>query len=260
MNVQTLVYHRVSSQEEWYPSPYIVTESTFRRQLGFLHERGFYTPGLPAILQGTVSNMEPGKTPFLLTLDDGYLDNYTRAYPVLQEFGFTATIFLVADFSRRYNWWDVIHGAPRVELLRRGHIEEMARGGIEFGSHTVNHPRLPELSDTDLENELVRSRLLIEDIVQKPVLSLAFPYSASNVRVKAAVKNAGYACAFAVNTGPLSIRADLFEIRRLNVENATGAVGLRAKMSGAEKSFLWAWWKGKSALRQFRQTIDSSST
>ena len=251
MSLQTLMYHRVCSGEEWYPSPYVVTQSSFRRQMHYLRDRGFYTPGLSAILAGKIPERSNGSTPFLLTLDDGYLDNYTKAFPVLQEIGFTATIFLVADFSQRYNWWDVPYGTPRAELLGRGHIEEMARKGIEFGSHTMNHPRLPRLSDGDLVHELAQSRHVIEDIVQKPVVSLAYPYGASDVRVKSVVKNAGYVCAFGANTGPLSLWSDPFDIRRLNVENATGPIGMKAKMSGAEKSILWAWWKGKTALQRF---------
>ncbi len=260
MNIQTLVYHRVCADEEWYPSPYVVTQSVFRLQMRYLSESGFYTPGLSAILEGAATDRRDGKMPFLLTLDDGYLDNYSKAFPVLQEFGFTATIFLVADFSRRYNWWDIPEGTPRAELLQCGHIGEMARAGIEFGSHTVHHPRLPELSHRDLQDELVRSRGIIEDLVCRPVVTLAFPYSATNARVKNAVREAGYSCSFAVNTGPLAIWSDPFEIRRLNVDNRTRVAGLRAKMNGAEKALLWAWWRGTSALRQLHQPSESPSS
>jgi len=258
--MQTLVFHRVCPDEDWYASPYVVKQSTFRRQMSYLHRRGFYTPSLSSMVSGNTPGKEAGKTPFLLTLDDGYLDNYTQAFPILREFGFTATIFLVADFTRRFNWWDVPLGVPRAELLQRRHIEEMVKEGMEFGSHTMTHARLPDLREKDLWQELDRSKKVIEDVVQRPVVSFAYPYSASSSRVKAVVRDAGYGCAFAVNTGPMSIAADPLEIRRLNVDNATGEVGLMVKMNGTEKTLLWGWWKGKSFLQRRTRATDSIPT
>jgi peptidoglycan/xylan/chitin deacetylase (PgdA/CDA1 family) len=250
--LQTLLYHRVCADNEWYPSPYVVTASAFRRQMEFLHARGFYTPALADVLDGTATTHNGHGRPFLLTLDDGYLDNFEYAFPVLQEFGFRAIIFLVADFSRRENWWDLREGVPRASLLEPGHIREMSAHGIEFGSHTLHHPHMPSLPDEALREEVTRSRAIIEDVVQKPVDSFSYPYSDLDGRVRNAVIAAGYRCAFAVNTGPRAFSADAFEIRRLNVENGAGWLSLHAKMSGAEKALLYSWWQGKRSLASIR--------
>jgi len=250
--LQTFVYHRVCADDAWYPSPYVVTASAFRRQMEFLHSRGYYTPALADVLDGTLAAHNGHRRAFLLTLDDGYLDNFEHALPVLREFGFRAIIFLVADFSRRDNWWDLPDGVPRASLLEPDHIKEMSAHGIEFGSHTLHHPHLPALPDAALREEVVRSRASIEEIVQKPVECFSYPYSDLDNRVRAAVMAAGYRCAFAVNTGPRAFSSDLFEIRRLNVDNGAGWLSLHAKLSGAEKAVLYSWWRGKRSLSSIR--------
>jgi peptidoglycan/xylan/chitin deacetylase (PgdA/CDA1 family) len=257
--LQTLLYHRVCADNEWYPSPYVVTASAFRRQMEFLHARGYYTPALADVLDENVPTRNGHHRPFLLTFDDGYLDNFHYAFPVLKEFGFRAIIFLVADFSRRDNWWDLPDGVPRAPLLEPAHIREMGANGIEFGSHTLHHPHLPTLSVAALNEEVVHSRTTIEEIIQKPVESFSYPYSDLDGSVRAAVMAAGYRCAFAVNTGPRVFSSDLFEIRRLNVENGAGRLSMHAKMSGTEKVLLYSWWRGKRSLASMRARHHDSS-
>jgi peptidoglycan/xylan/chitin deacetylase (PgdA/CDA1 family) len=247
-HLHTLLYHRVCADNEWYPSPYVVAASSFRRQMTYLHRQGYYTPSLNEVLAGGLASSTRRGKAFLLTFDDGYLDNYEYAFPVLQEFGFTATIFLVADLSRRENWWDLPDGVPRALLLRSKHIREMSAHGIEFGSHTLTHPRLTTLSPPALQYELTKSREVIQQIVQKHVPAFSYPYSDLNNTVRQCVADVGYQCAFAVNTGPWYIGADLFQIRRLNVENGAGPLSMRAKMSGAEKALLYTWWRGKQII------------
>jgi peptidoglycan/xylan/chitin deacetylase (PgdA/CDA1 family) len=144
----------------------------------------------------------------MLTFDDGYLCTYQNAFPVMQDLGFTAVIFLVTDFSRRANWRDFKDRAMRAPLLEPRHIYAMKETGIEFGSHSVNHSSLPCLADHHLVDELARSKQILESITNESVSMLAYPYGDVNDRVKNAVRTAGYSCAFAVNSGPLNFYAD----------------------------------------------------
>jgi peptidoglycan/xylan/chitin deacetylase (PgdA/CDA1 family) len=245
--IQPLVYHRVCPDRESFRSTYVVSASDFRRQMEYLVRHRYDCVTLDALLAGTTGRN--GRPRILLTFDDGYLDNYTHAFPILRELGLPAIVFLVADFSRRTNWWDVPMGVPEAPLLERDHVREMVEGGIEFGSHTLRHSSLPSLSDRELTEELVRSRELIEDAAGRPVRALSYPYSHLDERVKRATRETGYSCAFAVNGGPLRAEADLWEIRRVNVTAGARGLVLDAKVSGLEKLGLWAWWYSRNRLR-----------
>jgi len=245
--VHPLVYHRVCDDRETFRSTYVVRASDFRRQMESLVERGYRTVSTEEMLSSSVSGN--GRRSVVLTFDDGYRDNYTHAFPVLKELGLTATIFLVADLSRRTNWWDVSLGIPEVPLLVPEQIREMAGGGIDFGSHTLHHCSLPSLDDRALAEELGRSREVIAGITGRPVFALSYPYSHVDARVKEAVQDAGYGCAFAVNDGPFHAWSDRWEIRRVNVTSEAQGIRFGAKISGAEKLALWAW----SRARQIRR-------
>lgn len=245
--IQPLVYHRVCPDRESFRSTYVVSASDFRRQMEFLAGHNYEIVTLDALLTGRPGSN--GRPRILLTFDDGYLDNYTHAFPVLRELGLPAIVFLVADFSRRTNWWDVPMGVPEAALLNKGHIREMVEGGIEFGSHTMGHSSLPALSDRDLDHELVRSREKIEEATGRPVRAISYPYSHVDERVKRAARGSGYSWGFAVNGGPFHAGTDPWEIRRVNVTSGAQGLLLEAKVRGLEKLGLWAWWYSRNRLR-----------
>jgi peptidoglycan/xylan/chitin deacetylase (PgdA/CDA1 family) len=140
-----------------------------------------------------------------LTFDDGYIDNFENASPILNKFGFTATIFVVVkpveDGAKGYLSWQK--------------MRELAQNPFTFGSHTLTHPRLPKLDNRTIERELGESKKIIEDRLGKPVEMFAYPYGESDERIRDMAGQAGYRAAFGVNTGkfgPFNIwRVPVFE-------------------------------------------------
>ncbi|MEK9136549.1 MAG: polysaccharide deacetylase family protein [Bacteroidota bacterium] len=244
-NVQVLMYHRVCSDDESVTSPYALSRNVFRRQMEYLLAHGYRVLRIADLITQDQNSVPSGERGVLITFDDGYLDNYENAFPVLQEFGFTACISLVADFNRRRNWWDRRYAIMKAPLLRPDQISEMVKGGIEFGTHTINHPSLPSLGERELEQELIGSKHIVEDITGKPVRWLAYPYGDVNSRVKRAARKAGYSCGFAVNSGPLHFESDLYEIRRICIVNNASSAYLLSELSGFRKTFRWGRWAMK---------------
>jgi peptidoglycan/xylan/chitin deacetylase (PgdA/CDA1 family) len=192
--------------------------------------------------------MPAGKKPVLLTFDDGYLNNYQFAFPLLQEFGFSALIALVADPSIRTNSWDRGKGIPVSALMEPCHVREMAAQGIEFGSHSYRHLSLPALDDAELEKELRRSKETIEQMLGQAVEALVYPYGDVDERVKQGVRAAGYQCAFATHSGPLWFHSDLFEIRRMLIQNNADPLYLHWLLSGGKKTIMWGTGLAKKIL------------
>ena len=135
VRVPILMYHYISIPPEdadEYRTDLSVEPDNFRAQMAYLAQNG-YTPIDFYTLSRAITNHQPlPPRPVLLTFDDGYLDNYTNAFPVLQEFGFTATMFVVTEFIDNgyepYITWAM--------------VEEMAVAGIYFEPHSRTHPDL----------------------------------------------------------------------------------------------------------------------
>jgi peptidoglycan/xylan/chitin deacetylase (PgdA/CDA1 family) len=247
-NLPVLMYHRICGGDEKAHSKYVVDVEVFRAQLRYFAEQGYYTPNLADVLANNGRSLLSDKKPLLITFDDGYLDTYEYALPALREFGFIAVVFVVTDLARRTNWWDAPKHIAEARLMDPHHMHEMRKQGIEFGAHGVNHRSLPLLSDEELEYELQQSKTEAETILGQPIQFFAYPYGEVDERVKVATIGAGYSCAFASNSGPLSFHTDLFEIRRVLIASNANPAYLYLKLSGVEKAFKWSEWVGKKVL------------
>jgi peptidoglycan/xylan/chitin deacetylase (PgdA/CDA1 family) len=239
MNIPALMYHRVCSDNESYASPFIVQRSVFLSQIKYMARHGYCTPSVEDLgMQGMGVPKGTGKQ-VLLTFDDGYLDTYDTAYPILKEYGFKAVVFPVTDFARRVNWWDATPGLAGAPLMTAQQIMELRESGAEIGSHGVSHRSFPTLDTGSLRKEMEDSRAALETLLGSPIQTLAYPYGDVDERVKSTAKEAGYRMAFAVNSGPVKFASDLFEIRRVRISNRADAAYLYVKLLGIEKTCRW---------------------
>jgi peptidoglycan/xylan/chitin deacetylase (PgdA/CDA1 family) len=247
VNPILLMYHRICAVGEAGTSEFVVSASTFRRQLDWLAGHGFWTPRLSEVLRaGGRAPRRPGR-PVILTFDDGYADTLERAVPALREVGFTAAVFPVLDLERRMNVWDDVP-ALRAPLLSVDALRAVEAAGLELGSHGLRHRSLPRCGDAELRAELVRSREVLASVAARPLPVLAYPYGDVDDRVKRAVRAAGYEAALAVNSGPLELGADPFEIRRQRVADHASDPYLKVLLSGTEKLWQWSKWRVRTAL------------
>ncbi len=132
-----------------------------------------------------------------LTFDDGWQSFYTIAYPILKEFGFSATLFVIPGYMGKMSSWDY----AKRNHLRWNEIQALTDEGIEIASHSVNHVDLRGLNDRQLEHEVADSKKEIEDKIGRPVKYFSYPYGRYNQRVIEAVKRAGYEKAYALSVG-----------------------------------------------------------
>jgi peptidoglycan/xylan/chitin deacetylase (PgdA/CDA1 family) len=130
-----------------------------------------------------------------LTFDDGCLDNYTHAYPILRKYDCPASYYVVTDWV----------GGP--DRMTRAMVREVADNGVTVGSHTVSHPRLSTLPPDKVRQELRDSRAWISDLTGLECTEFCYPYGDYSPAVKRLVAEEGYACAAAVSLrGPLNDR------------------------------------------------------
>lgn len=192
-----LMYHRiVESIDRPDPHGLCLTTDRFERQLQFLKSSGFSTCSVESALAGPRDGAGARADPIvLLTFDDGYMDFYTHALPILQHFGFTATVFLVADAVGGTNAWDrgKIEATPLMGITE---LKAALSAGIRFGSHSRTHARLVELDREAALNEIRGSKETLEALLGGEMSLFCYPYGRSNLELQRAVRDAGYHAAF----------------------------------------------------------------
>ena len=158
---------------------------------------------------------------FVVTFDDGFEDNFTNAFMILQKYNFKATIYIVPN--QNINHWEEKNTSVLSNLLNEKQILEMQNSGlIEFGSHTLSHINLSKIDNIQLEKELFESKKEIENITKKECEAFAYPYGKFNDKIVQAVKNAGYKNATVVKRGLFEQDNDIFRIKRVGILGTEG--------------------------------------
>lgn len=177
VKVPILCYHGVLDKP-WGIQELFVKVDEFEAQMKYLSEHG-YTP----IFVSEIANAGNYEKPIIITFDDGYLDVYTNAYPILKKYNIKANIYMISGW---------INGDV---YMTTEMTKEMAKSPlIEVGSHTVNHKALATLSEAEIEYELSTSKKSLEEMIGKDVEVIAYPTGSYDSRViKIAKKYYNYA-------------------------------------------------------------------
>jgi peptidoglycan/xylan/chitin deacetylase (PgdA/CDA1 family) len=236
--IKVLMYHRIVDNDVLArQDPLSVHVREFRRQLEFLNRWGFTVITFEDYRFFEEGELNLPKKPVILTFDDGYADIYTNAFPVLQEMGMKAVVFVLGDRRFTTNSWDHHLGLPPAQLVDDQQILEMQAAGFEIGSHSLSHPRLPFLSKEQAWEEISRSRILLEILSNTPVRTFAYPYGLTNEKIKSMVAEAGYTFACGAFTGPATFGSDAYEIRRVRIHNTTGMIGFAMRLLAPYESY-----------------------
>jgi peptidoglycan/xylan/chitin deacetylase (PgdA/CDA1 family) len=216
-----LMYHSVAPCDE---DPYKATVSPerFERQMRWLRGNGLRGVSMGDLLDAICERRARGLVG--LTFDDGYQDFATYAVPVLQRYGFTATVFVLSGRLGGHNAWTP--SRPRKELLTANELLEVAQAGMEIGSHGLMHVYLPDADDDVLSAETVHSRAILQELLGHQVRGFCYPYGDIDTRVVAAVQAAGYDYACAIAPSPAIGR---YAIPRTGIHDGDSSWRLYAK-------------------------------
>ena len=195
-----LAYHKVDTRRELGINS--ISPRRFEKQIRFLKHEGYSVISPQSLIVSAASPVSSAR-PVMITFDDGYEGIHRYAYPILKKYASTAIISVITGYIGRYNNWDSSPG-PRFRHLDWAHIREMARDGIWFGSHGVNHTFLTRQSDRTARYEIEASKKSLEDGLGCPVHFFSYPYGNYDDRIMNFVQEAGYKAAF-------SLRPELLE-------------------------------------------------
>jgi peptidoglycan/xylan/chitin deacetylase (PgdA/CDA1 family) len=172
-----------------------------------------------------------------ITFDDGYLNNYEHAAPLLREFELPACFFLTAGYVGTAGdfWWDAEHGRHS-GLMSWAQARELADAGFEIGCHSWSHADLGREPLGSAARELGEARQRIQDETGSAVEHFAYPYGGrDNIRPEwiDAVRAAGFISNAAAYNGHVTVRDDPFLVPRLGAAPQRSLTELRIDIDDA---------------------------
>jgi peptidoglycan/xylan/chitin deacetylase (PgdA/CDA1 family) len=209
----------------------------FTDQMAYLHQQS-YTPITVTQFvhaQSQESSVLPER-PVVLTFDDGFADFFTEALPVLQKYGFSATLYVTTAFINGTSRWLQHEGETNRPMLTWKQLTEISACGIECAAHSHNHPQLDTLSRSKAHDEIVRSKKVLEDHLGEKVSSFAYPFGYHTATLRWLVRMAGYTSACAVKHKMSSEATNPFALARLIVRPDTTLGAFAALLTGCSSS------------------------
>lgn len=225
-----LMYHSIAFPENGREKHLSCPPPLFERHMKYLHSSGYSALSLTDIFDRLAQGKEIPEKTVSITLDDGFEDNYEHAYPVLRRYQIPATIFLISGWIGKTNAWMTGHQGVVRRMLTWRQIREMQSGGIEFGAHTVSHPRLSGLDDSAAASEILASKQDLEAGLNREVRHFAYPYGDWNAAVRDQVSKAGFATASGTRPGFNNPATDRFELRRIDIRGTDSMRRFRQKV------------------------------
>lgn len=192
-----------------------VHPDSFERQLWALRRLGLrgvsMSEGIERLRSGTVRGC------VAFTFDDGYTDALATAAPLMKRYGFAATCYVVSDALGSYNRWDAEYVGERKPLMARGQLEQWLAAGMEIGSHSCSHPRLPQLPRAAMQQEIAESRAALHSMLGVPIVHFAYPFGHFTDETAELVRRAGYSSAVTVLPGVARASDDPLRLPRILV-------------------------------------------
>ena len=212
---------------------FAVTKRHFGDYLSLLRDEGYVTIRARDLLSGWPGVWRRERV-VLLTFDDGYVAQRDIVADMLERHGMTATFFVISSFLRSERTRSMFAGKERT-FLSGGDLRQMDLAGFEIGSHTHTHPLCGTLSETQVEQEFVVSKHMIEQELRHSITGFAYPYGrqcAFSRMTRTVLQRNRYQTAFTLEGIRLGPTCDLLRLPRTSVDRLDTTATFRRKLEG----------------------------
>ncbi len=200
-----LLYHHISDGGSG--NRYYITPDVFRAQLQALRDWGYTSVTVSDLVNALVNGGNLPVRPVAITFDDGNLDIYQNAFPIMQEMGFVGTFYIVANrLQSRY-------------YVHADQLQEMINAGWEIGCHSMSHIDLT-LDHSTIGYEVASSRSILEDALGVQIKTFAYPYGIIDDFVVSKVSEYGYQAGMGLGTSWRHTWGTLFYMSRIEVQSS----------------------------------------
>lgn len=203
-----LMYHHIALKQP--EESYYVSPETFKQQMQWLKDNDYHVISYDDFYNRAKSGIPLPDKSAVLTFDDGDEDQYQNAFPILKQFNYPATFYIITARvgGQGYMTWE--------------QIAEMAKAGMTIGSHSVNHKEMAKLNVDQLRFELTQSKVILEQHLGIPIKYFCYPGGSYSLQVSAEAKTAGYLSATTTHHAvfhDIKNPGDLFTITRIHIDD-----------------------------------------
>ena len=202
ITVPILLYHHVVAEK--HPGRYYVSREDFAAQMMSLKNWGYKTITIKQLVSTLTKGSPLPDRPVVITFDDGNLDVYEHAYPIMEQLYLVGSVYIVAN---RLN---------TVGFLQKEQLEEMIASGWEVGSHSMTHSDLVR-NHAQVRREILQSRLDLNDMLGIEVKIFAYPFGLTDAYISDKVQDYGYQAGLGVGTGSSHSLGTLYYLSRREV-------------------------------------------
>ncbi|MFT5872073.1 MAG: peptidoglycan/xylan/chitin deacetylase (PgdA/CDA1 family) [Clostridium sp.] len=215
--IPILMYHSISYEKG---NTLRIPKENFRNQMKYLSNNNYTTLSLDELYSYMQKGEKLPTKPIVITFDDGYKDNYTNAYPILKEFNLKATVFVITnciDIEKNY--------------LTTNEIKLMDLHNVRIESHTEAHEHLDKISYKDNVKTMTASKVKLENILNRKINYIAYPYGGYTESTIKAAKQTGYILAFSTEFGWIGKNDNIYSLGRIFVSSDYNLEQFKAKLN-----------------------------
>jgi peptidoglycan/xylan/chitin deacetylase (PgdA/CDA1 family) len=219
-----LMYHSIGHNDIFET----VRPEAFLEQMTYFYKQGYNIVSLDKLLEYFFLGNIPKKT-IVLTFDDGCEDNFFNAFPILEKYKFSCTVFLATNFIGKEipNSAGIPLKALTWDQIKKMHNSRL----VDFQPHTVNHVRLSQVSPQETEREILQSKEIIEKQLNKKCRFFACPHGNYNSHTKEILERNKFEANFVSGEGLVSSKDNLFYLTRISINSDTDITQFRAKLN-----------------------------
>ena len=183
-HIPVLLYHDVQQQYEPDRAVITVTPEVFDEHIDVLLKNGYTPISFEDAYKASKGNFTMPEKPIIITFDDGYLTNYTYAFPIIQKHKVKTTIFVITETVGKTT------GNPHFTWEQAKAMQQS--GLVSIQSHTNSHVDLLTMDSYEIEREIRLSKYLVEKNLGTECDFLAFPFGSCNSQIVSSAYKAGY--------------------------------------------------------------------
>lgn len=205
VTVPILLYHHISDTID---TQYNVHPDRFAEQMKWLHDHDYSTITIADVAHIILEGGKLPERPVVLTFDDGYLDVFQNAYPIMEQYGFVGTFFIIGNT------------VDTNQNLSTKKLTKLINSGWEIGSHSMSHIDLNQ--GNHWEYEIIGSKSLLEGKLGVTIQTFAYPYGLADSSVIRYTIDAGYTSAVGLGSNVTHDIHTLFFLNRKEVKSWYG--------------------------------------